>query len=156
MIQTGDKAPNGNLRTSEGTSISLHDLKGRSLAVFLLGHLDPATVNDLLTALTDHTDRFLALAVSPIVILTEPGTQLRYHPHARNAPYLITVDADLSLHKQFQGVDGKDVRVWLMDDDGVVIDTIPLLPPLEQVRLTAERAGRPYPRNRPEKNEIPT
>jgi peroxiredoxin len=153
MIQTGDKAPDGNLRTSEGTSISLLDLRGRSLAVFLLGHTEPATVNDLLTALTEHTDRFLALAVSPIVVLTEPGTQLRYHPQTEKVPYLIMVDADLSLHKQFQGVDGKDVRVWIMDDDGVVIDTIPVLPPVEQVRLAVERAGRPYPRNRPEKNE---
>ncbi|MCP4199872.1 MAG: redoxin domain-containing protein [Proteobacteria bacterium] len=154
MIQTGDKAPNGHIRTREGTSISLLDLKGRSLAVFLLGHLDPATVNDLLTALTEHTDRFLTLAVSPIVVLSEPNKQLRNHPRAADAPYLITVDVDLSLHKQFQGVDGTDVRVWIMDDNGVVIDTIPVLPPVEQVRLAVERAGRPYSRNQPEKTRI--
>jgi peroxiredoxin len=153
MIQTGDKAPDGNLLTREGTSISLVDLKGRSLAVFLLGHLDQDTVSGLLTALTEHTDRFLALAVSPIVVLKEPDRQLSDHPRAAATPYLITADADLSLHQQFQGIDGEDVRVWIIDDTGVVTDTIPVLPPGELVRLAVERAGRPNPGGGSEKNE---
>ncbi len=142
MIQVGNSVPDMDLRTLSGTPISLRDLKGRSLTLFLLGHSPPPAVNSLLTALTEHTDRFLTLDVSPLVVLTNPDHQLGEYPRADHAPYLITVDADFSLHKQFQGVDGKDVGVWLIDDNSVVIDTIPVLPPVELVRLSAKRASK--------------
>jgi peroxiredoxin len=152
MIQIGDKAPDCALRTDDGTSISLFDLKGRALSVFLVGREVPATVNSLLTALTEQTERFLALEVSPMVVLSDPEAQLGANPGATN-PYLIAVDAELSLHKQFQGVDGKELGVFILDEDSVVIDVIPVLPPLELVRLAVERVVRLHHQGNGKENE---
>ena len=153
MIQVGDKAPDIDLRTLAGTPISLSDLKGRAVIVFLLGGTMAPAINSLLTALTEHTDRFLDLDISPIAVLTKPEEQLGNYPQATSAPYLIMVDHNLSLHEQFQGIDGKEVSVWLIDEHSVVIDTIPVLPPVELVRLSAERARKIHRRTVSNENE---
>ena len=142
MIQPGDTVPEGEIRTGAGTSISLGDLRGRAVAVFLLGRVGPAFVAELLTALTEHIHRLLALQVSPMVVLSDPDKQLDSASRRESVPYLISVDQNLFLHQQFQVVDVDDVGVWLIDENSVITDVIPALPPGELVRLCVKRATR--------------
>ena len=142
MIQPGDAVPQGEIRTGAGTSISLCDLRGRAVAVFLLGRAGPAFVAELLAVLTEHIQRLLALQVSPIVVLSHTDQQPGVTPLQQSAPYLVAIDPKLFLHQQFQVVESGDVGVWLIDENGVVADVIPALPPLELVRLCIKRARR--------------
>ena len=142
MIQVGDRVPDIELRTDQATPLSLTDLHGRTLAVFLSGETFTPTVEQLLAVLEENTDHFLTQDVSPIVVLGESAERLSDFRKQKNLPYLMISDPGLELHNRLRGEDGLKFGVWIFDQDGVAMEVIPSLPPTELVRFTADRAGR--------------
>ncbi len=142
MILKGDSIPDIELRTDEGTPLSLSDLKGRSIVVFMLGATLTKTTKQLLQVLGDNTGRFLAIDTSPIAVSGEPVSTLAALRNQKNPPYILVSDRGLQLHG-YLGGKGKDGSgVWIVDHEGCVMDTLPLLPPVELVRLACERASK--------------
>lgn len=144
MIRIGDMLPDVDVRTDEGTPLSLTDLNGRATAVFLCGPKLSGSVEQLLAVLSENTGRFLSLNMSPVVVLGESTETLSAFREKKDVPFLLLSDGDLSLHREFRGKDGDDVGVWIADPDGTVVEVLPLLPPVEQVRLAVERASRTH------------
>ncbi|MCP4599894.1 MAG: redoxin domain-containing protein [Proteobacteria bacterium] len=142
MIRIGDHIPDIDLRTDEGTPISLTDLKGRSLILFMLGETFTPTVERLLNVIAQNTGRFLALNMSPIAVLGEPASQLGAFRERNDVPFIMISDPALVLHRHFIEKDGHGVEVWITDEEGVVIEMIPMLPPTELVSVTVDRARR--------------
>lgn len=142
MIQIGDKIPNIELRTDEGTPLSLTDLKGRALAVFLLGEAFSPTTERLIHVLSEYAETFLAEDVSPIPVSGQSARHLAQFREQNDVPFLLISDQNLLLHRTLRDKDGNGVNVWLLDAEGVVIDTIPVLPPTELTRVVLERIRR--------------
>ncbi len=142
MIRVGDKIPDIELRTDEGTPLALTDLAGRAIVVFMLGEGFTPTVERLLRVLGKNTGRFLAIDVSPVAVLGETTDQLAEFREHNDVPYLLISDPALSLHRRLMGEDGYEVGVWIVDEESVTRETIPTLPPTELVALAAERAQR--------------
>ncbi len=142
MILKGDRIPDIELRTDEGTPLSLNDLKGRSMAVFMLGEALTKTTREILSVLGENAGRFLAVDTSPVVVSGEPVETLAAFRSKKNVPYLLISDNNLNLHRCLGGKDKEGCGVWIVDNEGFVKDTLPLLPAVELIRLAAERASR--------------
>jgi peroxiredoxin len=142
MIVKGDKVPELTLRTDEGTPLSLTDLKGRSLAVFLLGETFSPTVERLFEVLTRNISRFLSLEVSPVVAIGESVESLATYRSEHDVPFLMMSDVANRLHQAMGNLGGSSPAVWLVNRDGTVLDVIPMLPPTELVSVAVERASR--------------
>jgi peroxiredoxin len=141
MIRVGARVPEIEARTDEGTPISLGDMEGRGLVVFLLGEMAP-DVENFLSMLSDNTGRFLALDFSPVAVLGESVDKLAAYRERCEAPYLLLSDANFSLHRRLRGSDGEGVGVWIIDETGLVIDTVPMLPAADLVSLAYHKASR--------------
>ncbi|MDJ0766194.1 MAG: redoxin domain-containing protein [Myxococcota bacterium] len=151
MIQIGETVPDMGVRTDEGTPLSLADLKGRAIAIFLLGESFSPTGERLLSVLADSADQFMAFDMSPIPILGETADSLADYREANDVPFLLISDKELRLHKHLRGDDGEGVGVWIVDTQGKIIDTIPVLPPTELTRVVLERIARSHPPKGPKK-----
>ncbi len=142
MIRVGENVPSLELRTDEGTPLSITDLKGRSIVLFMLGESFTPAVERLLSALTKNTKKFLSLETSPVAILGETVEQLSAYRERNDVPFLMLSDPSLAIHWEFKGEDGDDVGVWVVDHSGVVVETIPMLPAAELVRVALKRVER--------------
>lgn len=142
MIVKGDKVPDLTLRTDEGTPLALTDLKGRSLAVFLLGETFSPTVERVLDVLTRNISRFLSLEVSPVVAIGESVDSLATYRAEHDVPFLIISDERNRLHQAMGNLGGTSPAVWLVNKAGIILDVIPMLPPTELVSVAVERASR--------------
>jgi peroxiredoxin len=142
MIGIGDKAPDLPLRTDEGTPLSLHDFKGRGIAVFLLGATFTPTVERLFEVLTRNINRFMALDISPIAVLGETAENLEQYRNHNDVPFLLMSDDKLRLHAILGRNKDNAPMVWLIDKDNVILDMLPMLPPSELVAVAVDRAQR--------------
>ena len=135
MIKAGDKVPNIELRTDEGTPMALTDLRGRSFVLFMLGEMFSPTVERLLTVLAKDTPRFLTLDCSPIAAIGEPMGRLAAYRDQHRVPFVMISDAGHRLHQQMNGDQREAAGAWIVDRTGTVVDVVPILPPSELVRL---------------------
>lgn len=142
MIGIGDKVPDMQLRTDEGTPLSLEDLKGRGTAVFLLGAAFSPTVERLFEVLTRNVGRFLALDISPVAVLGETVEHLTEYRHRNDVPFLMMSDEKLRLHAAFGNDKENAPMVWIVDKEGKILDMLPMLPPSELVSVAVDRAAR--------------
>jgi thioredoxin-dependent peroxiredoxin len=142
MIGIGDKVPDFQLRTDEGTPLSLPDLKGRGTAVFLLGTTFTPTVERLFEVLARNVERFLALDISPIAVLGESVDSLAGYRSHNDVPFLLISDDKLHLHGSLGHGKENAPMVWLIDKTGTVIDMLPMLPPSELISVAVDRAAR--------------
>jgi peroxiredoxin len=142
MIRVGDRIPETELRTDEGTPLALSDLEGRALAIFLTGEGDAGATGRLLDALGESTGRFWRKETSPVVLLVESVEDLSRLRRKRDLPFLLVSDPDGTLHTALRGGDGERVAAILVDPSGSVRDIIPALPPVELVRMTLARMSR--------------
>lgn len=142
MIRIGETVPGIELRTDEGTPLSLTDLKGRVLVIFLLGKVFTADAERLLGFLSENTGRFLSMESSPVVVLGEPPERLAEFRDIHDAPYMFLSDPALKLHRELTGDDLQGLGVCVINKESVVTETIPSLPPTELIRLVVERMGR--------------
>ncbi len=153
MIRVGENVPDFEVRTDEGTPLSIADLKGRSLILFLLGESFTPAVERLLSVLAKHTSKFLSLESSPVAILGETVEQLSAYRERNNVPFLMLSDPSLTIHWKFREEDGDDVGVWVADQSGLVVETIPMLPPTELVSVAVKRSERLYEEKRAPKSD---
>ncbi len=142
MIRVGDKISDIELRTDEGTPLSLADLHGRALALFLLGKTFTPSIEHLLLMLAQNTGRFLAFDVSPIAVVGVPASQLAAFREQNDMPFILVSDPNYILHHSFMEKDGRDVEVWIVDQHGIVVEMVPMLPPAELISLAINRARR--------------
>ena len=142
MIGIGDKVPDLQLRTDEGTPLSLQDLKGRGFAVFLLGATFTPTVERLFEVMTRNVGRFLALDISPVAVLGESVDNLANYRNRNDVPFLLLSDDKLQLHILLGNEKENAPMVWLADKDAQILDMLPMLPPSELVSVTVDRAAR--------------
>ena len=142
MIRGGQKVPDVELRTDEGTPVSLADFSGRATVVFLLGELFSPTGERLLKVLSQNTDRFLSLNFSPVAVSGEQVVELKKYSKLNKVPYLLVSDVSCKLHKVLREDDGEGISVWIISDEGEVIDAVPILPPTELVNVVLERINR--------------
>ena len=142
MIRKGDKVPDMELRTDQGTPLSLADLSGRAVVVFLLGRLFTPTGERVLKLLSDTADRFLSLEFSPVAISGEPVKELAKYNKQNKLPFLLASDGSRRLHEKLRGDDGGGISVWIISSEGYVIDTVPKLPPTELINVVLERISR--------------
>ena len=151
MITTGDTVPDIELRTDEGTPLSLADLKGRALCLFLLGSAFTPTVERLLDLISKNVSRFFSLNISPIAVLGESADHLGDHREEKDAPFILIADERFALHECFRGRDDNLAAVWLVGEEGVVLDVVPMLPPTELLGVTLDRTSRALGVHRQEK-----
>lgn len=142
MIRIGETVPNIELRTDEGTPLSLTDLKGRALVVFLLGESFNPTSEQLLSLLSENIGRFLALDSSPIAVLGESPEKLAEYREIHDLPFMFISDPAFKLHRKLKGDNLLELGVCVVGSDSVVTETLPSLPPTELVRLAIERMSR--------------
>jgi len=142
MIAIGDTIPELELRTDEGTPLSLQDLKGRGTAVFLLGPSFSPTVERLFEVLTRNVGRFLSLDISPVAVLGESVEQLAAYRSHNDVPFLLMSDEHLRLHRALGREKENAPMVWIVDKTGKVLDMLPMLPPSELVAVAVDRAAR--------------
>ena len=142
MIGKGDKVPEYAMRTDEGTPLALTDLKGRSLAVFMLGETFSPTVERLFDVLSRNVSRFLSLDVSPVAIIGETVESLATYRDHHDVPFLLISDPANRLHDLMGTLGGGSPAVWLVSRDSTVVDVIPMLPPTELVSVAVDRATR--------------
>ncbi len=149
MIKAGDKVPNIELRTDEGTPIALTDLRGRAFALFMVGEMFTPTVERLLAVLAKDTPRFLTMDCSPIAAIGEPMGRLAAYREQHRVPFVMISDSGLRLHKKLSG-ENRDVSgAWIVDPTGTVVDVVPVLPPSELVRLALIGVDRTLSGRRP-------
>ena len=142
MIGKGDKVPDCAMRTDEGTPLSLTDLKGRSLAVFMVGDSFSPTVERLFDVLTRNVSRFLSLDVSPVAVIGETVESLSTYRDRHDVPFLLVSDPMRILHDSMGSLGETAPAVWLINRESTVLDVIPMLPPTELVSVTVDRAAR--------------
>ena len=142
MIGIGDKVPDMQLRTDEGTPLSLQDLQGRGTAIFLLGASFTPTVERLFDVLTRNVGRFLAIDISPVAVLGENVEQLADYRGRNDVPFLLMSDESLRLHMALGHGKQNAPMVWIVDNGGSVLDMLPMLPPSELVSVAVDRAAR--------------
>jgi peroxiredoxin len=140
LIRVGSKVPEVEVRTDEDTPLSLCDLKGRAFAAFLVGEMTPES-EMILSSLSEATPRFLALDVSPVAVVAAPVNRLEEFRARLDVPYLMLSDSGFSLHDRLRGRDGKGLGVWIVDEKGFVVETVPALPPAEIVSHALAKAG---------------
>ena len=143
------------LRTDEGTPITLRDLRGRALVIFLLGETFTSTAERSLDVLTEHIGHFMTLECSPVVVLGEPVERLAAYRERNDVPFLLLSDHGLALHERITGKETIGVGACIVDARGAVIDILPMLPPTELIRLTLDRLHRaPLPRGAAEEHKV--
>lgn len=142
MIAIGDTVPKIEMRTDEGTPLSLTDLAGRAVCVFLLGEAPADAVDGILDELHHHIDGFFDCEVSPVVVLSEAVEGLEKRRGANDMPFLLLSDSRMRAHGAFKGDDGGQATAWIVDAAGVVLDVIPMLPPGELVAVAEDRAAK--------------
>ena len=142
MIRTGDTVPDVELRSDEGTPLALTDLFGRDVVVFLLGELFTPTGERLLRVLAENADRFLSLEFSPIAVSGEHVAELAKYHKQNDVPFLLLSDVSYKLHNRLRGEDGGGISVWIISEEGRVVDAVPVLPPTEMVNVVLERINR--------------
>jgi peroxiredoxin Q/BCP len=142
MIGIGDQVPELELRTDEGTPLSLQDMRGRRMAIFFLGGTFSPTVERLFEVLSRNVGRFLSLDISPVAVLGETVENLATYRSHNDVPFLLISDE----HQQFQKLLGaageKAPAVWIVNAKGVVLDMLPMLPPTELVSVAVDRGAR--------------
>jgi peroxiredoxin len=151
MITTGDTVPDIELRTDEGTPLALTDLKGRALCLFLLGAAFTPTVERLLDLISKNIGRFLSLNASPIAVFGDSVDSLAEHRAEKDAPFILISDESFALHDRFRGKDDNLAAVWIINEAGVVLDIVPMLPPTELLGVTLDRTSRALGVHRQEK-----
>ena len=142
MIGIGDSVPDLQLRTDEGTPLSLLDLKGRGFTVFLLGAAFTPTVERLFEVMTRNIGRFLALDISPIAVLGESVDNLTDYRSRNDVPFLLLSDEQLQLHAVLGNEKENAPMVWLVNNEAKILDMLPMLPPSELISVTIDRAAR--------------
>jgi peroxiredoxin len=142
MIGKGDRVPDHAMRTDEGTPLALSDLKGRNLAVFMLGATFSPTVERLFDVLTRNVSRFLSVDVSPVAVIGETVESLATYRDQHDVPFLLISDTTQTVHDLMGSLGGGSPAVWLVNRESMVIDIIPMLPPTELVSVAVDRATR--------------
>ncbi len=142
MIALGSPIPSLELRTDESTPLSLRDLKGRSLALFLLGEGFTPTAERLLDVLSQNAGQFLSRDYSPVAIIAEDVEALSAFRHKQDVPFILLSDAGCRLQRTITGDENSSVGACLIDERSTVVEILPLLPPTELVRMIIERISR--------------
>lgn len=142
MIALGSPVPSLELRTDEGTPISLRDLQGRALALFLLGTSFTPTAERLLDVLSQNAGQFLTQDFSPVAVMAQDVAALCAFRQRQDVPFILLSDADSRLQQAITGDESCRVGACLIDERSTVVEILPLLPPTELVRMTVERISR--------------
>lgn len=148
MITAGDTVPEIELRTDEGTPLALTDIRGRALCLFLLGSAFTPTIERLLELLGKNVNRFLSMNISPVVVFGDSVENLADHRASNDAPFILLSDEAFALHERFRGNEENLAAVWLINENGTVLDIVPMLPPTELLAVTLERAARVFAEDR--------
>ncbi len=140
MIGTGDQISDVLLKTDEGTPLSLSDFKGRSVALFFVGKTITQSTEMLFEELAKRLEQFLNLDISPLIISGESAAQLAAYRNKKDVPFVLLSDERFKFHTELgYGKPGAPTFL-LIDNNSVVIDMVPFLPPVEQVSVAEERA----------------
>jgi peroxiredoxin len=99
-------------------------------------------VERLLDLLDRNINRFLSFDVSPIAVFGDSVENLADHRSERNVPFILLSDENFELHDHFRGSDGNLAAVWIVNNDSIVLDIVPMLPPTELVAVSIDRAHR--------------
>jgi peroxiredoxin len=142
MIGKGDNIPEYAMRTDEGTPLALTDLRGRSLAVFMVGETFSPTVERLFDVISRNISRFLSVDVSPVAVIGETVESLTTYREKNDVPFLLVSDQSNGLHDIMGTAGGGSPAVWLVNRESKVLDVIPMLPPTELVSVAVDRAAR--------------
>lgn len=141
MIRIGARVPEIEMRTDEGTPISLCDMEGRGMVVFLLGEISDESER-VLSLISENSGRFLSIDFSPVAVMAEPVNRLAEYRERTALPYLMLSDPGSFLHRGSRDPDGLGIGAWIVDEAGVVVETVPTLPADDLVSLAFKKAGR--------------
>lgn len=144
-MRAGDRVPDVELRTDEGTPLRFADLEGRALAVFFLGAADDPESLALLRALARRAAAFLAVDVSPLVVLAASIPTLEALRARLDPPFLLLACANPDVAPDPESPGGLS-GAWVVSPGGIVIEALPKLAAEEMAALAltvAERAFDP-------------
>jgi len=134
-LTSGDPAPDEEGKTDEGTSVSLADFEGRTLAVFFTGRGQGRTKETLIRGIQTRIKEFLDCNCSPLVVSADSVEVLAARRDEDDLPFLMISDPELHIHRAFSGaMPGVENRgAWVIDDSGRISAALAPMPPREQI-----------------------
>lgn len=143
MKRVNDIVPTNTVRTDEGSPISLIDLAGRALAIFLTAHLSDSEIIGVVRDLSLRTRDFLDLSCSPLLVTAAEVATLDGWRRSSKIPFVMISDPSLALHGQLYGGGGEPATAaWIVDEDSRLVAAVPATENELIVELALETLGR--------------
>ena len=130
-------------RTDEGTPVSLCDLKGRAVAVFLTGETMDENTTTLFKSIATAIEDFSGMDYSPVVVSTQPEEVLAASRELHGLPFMMISDFSRDIHRKLGfGIQEEFAKVWIADDECEIVAVVPPMSSEEQVSATIEAITR--------------
>jgi len=118
--RAGAPAPAVKVKTDEGTPLSLRDLRGRKIAVFLTARFPEEYLVAILPLLSERAFAFHEMDCSPLLLTGIDVFALGRMREAHDPPFVMLSDPSLLLHAALGSAGGEEVAAWLIGEDGVL------------------------------------